>query len=307
MCMARSLGSFAAPRGIHETPAWLSLVVSSLDIGLAGGGNGIAGSLPFPPLRSPSRRVVARIVTGPHDAHRQDLHLPMRYATGRRRSVIRLRISHQTEDVRTKKTGESTRQSRRGNEMSQPEPSAAELHCGIRTVPNSRSVVSFCSTSTATAWPPRCGPATCIAPTIGTTCSCRKLTGSRRRVRAWRSARTRRLPSRRSTTRSRRATWTMSSACRRTRAWSWKSKTSSFVRRDGRAASPWCATRVFATRRRVGPRPDGLWRWCADAGRPTRFKPSSPSPTDAVRDGSAKLGHPVQNVTREHGLTPLPR
>ena len=36
-------------------------------------------------------------------------------------------------------------------------------------------------------------------------------------------------------------------------------------------------------------------------------KPSSPSPTDAVRDGSAKLGHPVQNVTREHGLTPLPR
>ena len=48
-------------------------------------------------------------------------------------------------------------------------------------------------------------------------------------------------------------------------------------------------------------------RWCADAGRPTRFKPSSPSPTDAARDGSAKLGHPVQNVTREHGLTPLPR
>ena len=48
-------------------------------------------------------------------------------------------------------------------------------------------------------------------------------------------------------------------------------------------------------------------RWCADAGRPTRFKPSRPSPTDAVRDGSAKLGHPVQNVTREHGLTPLPR
>ena len=48
-------------------------------------------------------------------------------------------------------------------------------------------------------------------------------------------------------------------------------------------------------------------RWCADAGRRTRFKPSSPSPPDAVRDGSAKLGHPVQNVTREHGLTPLPR
>ena len=43
-------------------------------------------------------------------------------------------------------------------------------------------------------------------------------------------------------------------------------------------------------------------RWCADAGRPTRFKPSSPLPTDAVRDGSAKLGHPLQNVPREHGL-----
>ena len=51
----------------------------------------------------------------------------------------------------------------------------------------------------------------------------------------------------------------------------------------------------------------GRRRWCADAGRPPRFKPSSPSPPDAVRDGSAKLGHPVQNVTREHGLTPLPR
>ena len=51
----------------------------------------------------------------------------------------------------------------------------------------------------------------------------------------------------------------------------------------------------------------GKARWCADAGRPTRFKPSRPSPTDAVRDGSAKRGHPVQNVTREHGLTPLPR
>ncbi len=56
----------------------------------------------------------------------------------------------------------------------------------------------------------------------------------------------------------------------------------------------------------VPPRRDGaLVRGCGQ--RPTRFKPSSPSPTDAVRDGSAKLGHPVQNVTREHGLTPLPR
>ena len=39
------------------------------------------------------RGVVARIVTGPHDAHRQDTHLPVRYDTGRPRAVIRLRIS----------------------------------------------------------------------------------------------------------------------------------------------------------------------------------------------------------------------
>ena len=32
--------------------------------------------------------VVARIVTGPHDANRQDSYLPMRYDTGRPRAVI---------------------------------------------------------------------------------------------------------------------------------------------------------------------------------------------------------------------------
>ena len=37
--------------------------------------------------------VVARILTGPHDANRQDSHPPMRYDTGRPRAVIRLRIS----------------------------------------------------------------------------------------------------------------------------------------------------------------------------------------------------------------------
>ena len=39
------------------------------------------------------RGVVARIVTGPHDATRQDPHLPMRYDTGRPRAVIRFKIS----------------------------------------------------------------------------------------------------------------------------------------------------------------------------------------------------------------------
>ena len=41
----------------------------------------------------PGTRVGAQIVTGPHDATRQDPHLPMRYDTGRPRAVIRLRIS----------------------------------------------------------------------------------------------------------------------------------------------------------------------------------------------------------------------
>ena len=39
------------------------------------------------------RGVVARIVTGPHDATRQDPHLPMRCDTGRPRAVIRFRIA----------------------------------------------------------------------------------------------------------------------------------------------------------------------------------------------------------------------
>ena len=41
----------------------------------------------------PDRGVVARIVTGPHEANRQDPYLPMRYDTGRPRAVIRFRIS----------------------------------------------------------------------------------------------------------------------------------------------------------------------------------------------------------------------
>ena len=36
--------------------------------------------------------VVARIVMSPHDAHRQDPHLPMRYDIGRPRAVIRFKI-----------------------------------------------------------------------------------------------------------------------------------------------------------------------------------------------------------------------
>ena len=44
-------------------------------------------------IRAVLEGVVARIVTGPHDANRQDPHLPMRYDTGRPRAVIRFKIS----------------------------------------------------------------------------------------------------------------------------------------------------------------------------------------------------------------------
>ena len=47
---------------------------------------------PIPNL-GPFHGVVARIVTGPHDADRQDPHLPMRYDAGRPRAVIRFKIS----------------------------------------------------------------------------------------------------------------------------------------------------------------------------------------------------------------------
>ena len=43
--------------------------------------------------QAPLDGVVARIVMSPHDAHRQDPHLPMRYDTGRPRAVIRFKIS----------------------------------------------------------------------------------------------------------------------------------------------------------------------------------------------------------------------
>ena len=47
----------------------------------------------MPAAEVAAKGVVARIVTGPHEAHRQDSYLPMRYDTGRPRAVIRLRIS----------------------------------------------------------------------------------------------------------------------------------------------------------------------------------------------------------------------
>ena len=52
----------------------------------------------------------------------------------------------------------------------------------------------------------------------------------------------------------------------------------------------------------------GTGRWCADAGRPTRFKPSSPSPTDAVRDGldqARSSGSERYTRARPHAVTPM--
>ena len=59
----------------------------------AAGARGARVVVPPTKTASLSRGVVARIVTGPHDAHRQDPHRPIRYDTGRPSSVIRLRIS----------------------------------------------------------------------------------------------------------------------------------------------------------------------------------------------------------------------
>ena len=67
--------------------------------GRVGSGSGVAGGRRRPgsvccwSALAAGCGVVARIVTGPHDAHRQDPHLSRRYDTGRPRAVIRLRIS----------------------------------------------------------------------------------------------------------------------------------------------------------------------------------------------------------------------
>ena len=50
--------------------------------------NGNAGNRGYRGPLAATLGVVARIVTGPHDAHRQDSYLPMRYDTGRPRAVI---------------------------------------------------------------------------------------------------------------------------------------------------------------------------------------------------------------------------
>ena len=67
------------------------------------------------------------------------------------------------------------------------------------------------------------------------------------------------LPSRRFMSLRRNAECSTPFAFRPTRAWNWRPKTSCFSRRGGRVASPWCATRASAIRRRVGPSRDASW------------------------------------------------
>ena len=79
-------------------------------------------------------------------------------------------------------------------------------------------------------------PVTCIAPRTGTTCWCRRSSGSSRgHARAFCADTA--FDSRRSTTLSNSATC-MPSASRRTRAWSWRSRTSCFVHGDGPSRKP---------------------------------------------------------------------
>ena len=112
---------------------------------------------------------------------------------------------------------------------------------------------------------------------------------------AWRSALTPRSPSRRSTTSGDTRRGLCPFACRRTRAWSWRSRT------DGRAASPWCATRVFAIRRRA---PRRLQVETTRVSRSSRVDRSSGSTTSAARrsNGSRKASRrrigPLPNEVR---------
>ena len=47
-------------------------------------------------------------------------------------------------------------------------------------------------------------------------------------------------------------------------------------------------------------------RWCTNRHGPARCPPTGSSPADAIRHWSAEGGHPIQDLTAEDGLTPLP-
>ncbi len=47
-------------------------------------------------------------------------------------------------------------------------------------------------------------------------------------------------------------------------------------------------------------------RCCTNRNWPARCQPTGPSPADAIRRWPAKVGHPIQDLATEDGLTPLP-
>ena len=47
-------------------------------------------------------------------------------------------------------------------------------------------------------------------------------------------------------------------------------------------------------------------RCCTNRHEPARCPPTGSSPADAIRHWSAEGGHPIQDLTAEDGLTPLP-
>ena len=47
-------------------------------------------------------------------------------------------------------------------------------------------------------------------------------------------------------------------------------------------------------------------RWCTNRLGPARCPPTGSSPADSIRHGSAELGHPIEDLTAEDDLTPLP-
>ena len=57
---------------------------------------------------------------------------------------------------------------------------------------------------------------------------------------------------------------------------------------------------------RTTTRDDLLRRCCTNRDWPARCPPTGSSPADAIRHWSAEGGHPIQDLTAENGLTPLP-
>ena len=89
------------------------------------------------------------------------------------------------------------------------------------------------------------------------------------------------------------------------------------ARQSASATSGWTASRVLPASL-VGsyPQPDRLInrdglasqtrRCCTNSHCPARCPPTGSSPSDARRHWSAELGHPIQDLAAEDGLTPLP-